>query len=111
MKWIALAAVFLLPLAVSAQQETPDPGDVPPTATVTVEIDKDHEVDLDANEPLSACVVRSTIGLDGPESDEVVVFVRGVDGKNIQLGSFVTEATAALAEATVGQCLALGGKE
>ncbi len=108
MKWIALAAAFLLPLAVSAQ-EKPDPGDTP--ETVTVEIDKDHEVDLDANEPLSACVVRSTIGLDGPESDEVVVFVRGVDGKNIQLGSFVTEATAALAEATVGQCLALGGKE
>lgn len=109
MTWrhLALVVLALFPFAVSAQETpTPDPGD----GTITASVDYgDYTLEIDADQPLVACVVERNETLDGTTST-AVVFVRNLDGSRSPLGTFLSDATAALKDASVGECLSLAGR-
>ncbi len=103
---LLLAALILPGAWVARAQETPTPD--PGEGAVTVAVDYGaYTLELEADEPLAACVVERRVTLDGA-SATVVVFVRHDDGSRTPLGTFSSEATAALQDAAVGSCLNLG---
>lgn len=103
---LALAALLIPGALVASAQEPLDPGDGEATVTVNW---GEYELEVPAIEPLSACVIERRITLDST-TDTLVVFVRNADGVRTEIGTFSTSATAALEDASVGDCLALGSE-
>ena len=88
---LLLVTVFGLISGASAQQgsETPAQG-----RTVSIDIG-DWTYELDEAEPLSACVQETTTDFERTTA-RVIVFARLQDGAVAPLGTYETEATAAL---------------
>lgn len=100
---LLLVTVFGLIRGASAQQgsETPPQG-----RTVSIDIGQ-WTYELDEDEPLTACVQETTTDFERTTA-RVIVFARLQDGAFAPLGTYTTEATAALAGIAVGDCRVLG---
>lgn len=99
----ALAVLLGLGGIASAQQgsETPTPDRV-----VSIDIGQ-WTYELNEDEPLSACVQETRTDFERTTA-RVIVFARLEDGAVAPLGTFTTNATAALEGVAVGDCRVLG---
>lgn len=101
----ATTLALLLAAPVAAQQNTPTPADTQP-AVRTVTYDG-YEYDIGPDEPLVSYVVERTEYLDRRTTVRIVTFIVLDSGSVVTVPPYETLATGPLAEAKVGDALAL----